>query len=124
MHPEKVKFHRQSQQLELVFAGTSYQLSAEFLRVHSPSAEVRGHGQGQEVLQHGKQGVTVTKLQPCGHYALQLFFSDGHDSGLYSWDYLANLCQNQQALWQEYLQKLNHAGLARDPDTQVVRFIE
>ncbi len=123
MTPQRIKLHRQSQQLELAFAGQTYQLSAEFLRVLSPSAEVRGHGEGQEVLQHGKQQVRIEKIETCGNYAIKLIFSDGHDSGIYSWQYLHQLCVNQQTLWQDYLQKLNEAGQSRDPNTQVVRFI-
>jgi len=123
MQPQAVKFHRQAQELELAFAGQTYRLGAEFLRVHSPSAEVRGHGEGQEILQAGKLHVKIERLEPRGHYALQLFFSDGHDSGLYSWDYLHTLCADQETLWQQYLAKLDQAGLSRDPDTQVIRFI-
>lgn len=124
MTPERIKLNRQSKTLELVFGGQQYLLSAEFLRVHSPSAEVRGHGPGQEVLQHGKLNVAIDRVQPCGHYALQLFFDDGHDSGIYSWTYLFELCQQQSQRWQDYLDQLSQAGLTRDPDTQVVRIIQ
>ena len=123
MTPEKIKFHRQSQKLELSFAGQSYLLDAEFLRVMSPSAEVRGHGPGQEVLQHGKINVKINAIEPCGNYAIKLIFSDGHDSGIYSWQTLYELGTHQIELWQDYLQKLHTAGLSRDPNTQVVRLI-
>ena len=100
---------------------TSCRLSCEFLRVHSPSAEVKGHGPGQEVLQTGKKEVTITDIKPVGNYALQLVFDDGHDTGLYSWDYLHRLCIEQEERWQNYLARLNEAGASRDPDVQVVR---
>ncbi|GAB2188575.1 gamma-butyrobetaine hydroxylase family protein [Sessilibacter sp. MAH2] len=119
--PEKIKLHKQSQTLELAYNGINYQLSAEFLRVHSPSAEVRGHGQGQETLQHGKINVAMTNIEACGNYALKIIFNDGHDSGLYSWDYLKTLCENQFKLWRDYLDKLDAAGLTRDPNVQVLK---
>lgn len=123
--PTDIKLHRHSKTLELVYEnGDSYQLSCEFLRVHSPSAEVRGHGPGQEVLQVGKINVDITDIQPVGNYAIQLEYSDGHDTGIYSWDYLWELCQHQDEYWQAYLQKLHEAGASRDPDVQVVRFSE
>ena len=97
--------------LEVAFDdGTTFSLSFEFLRVHSPSAEVRGHGAGQEVLQTGKRDVEIKALQPVGNYAIQPYFSDGHDTGLYSWDYLYHLGANQAKLWQDYLQRLEAAG--------------
>ncbi|HEY7775046.1 MAG TPA: gamma-butyrobetaine hydroxylase-like domain-containing protein, partial [Kineobactrum sp.] len=87
--PQGIHLHRASRELELTYTGgQSYRLSCEYLRVYSPSAEVKGHGPGQEVLQTGKQQVTITAIKPVGHYALQLAFDDGHDTGLYSWDYL------------------------------------
>lgn len=120
--PTAIELHRQSRTLELRYAGEeSYTLSCEYLRVHSPSAEVRGHGQGQEVLQVGKINVAITAIQPVGNYALQLTFSDGHDTGLFSWDYLYELCTHQQQYWQTYLQRLHDAGAGRDPDVQIVR---
>jgi DUF971 family protein len=97
-------------------------LSAEFLRVFSPSAEVRGHGPGQEVLQAGKAGVQITAINPVGHYAVQLVFDDGHDSGLYSWSYLHDLISRQTHLWRNYVARLDAAGLGRDADTQVLMF--
>lgn len=123
MNPQAIKFHRRSQTLELTYQGQSYALGAEFLRVHSPSAEVRGHGPGQAILQHGKQRVNIQRIEPQGNYALRLFFDDGHDSGLYSWPFLHTLCTDHDKLWQDYLAALHQAGLSRDPDTQVVKFV-
>ncbi|BFM05071.1 DUF971 domain-containing protein [Halioxenophilus aromaticivorans] len=123
MNPQAIKFHKQSQTLELVYNNTSYHLSAEFLRVHSPSAEVRGHGPDQAVLQAGKQHVKILKLEPQGNYALRIHFDDGHDTGLYSWAFLHTLCGDQARLWQTYLEQLNQASLSRDPDTSAVKFI-
>lgn len=120
--PTAIELHRQSRTLELRYGDDeNYTLSCEYLRVHSPSAEVRGHGQGQEVLQVGKINVAITAIQPVGNYALQLTFSDGHDTGLFSWDYLYELCTHQQQYWKTYLQRLHDAGAGRDPDVQVVR---
>jgi DUF971 family protein len=99
------------------------ELSAELLRVLSPSAEVQGHGPGQEVLQTGKQGVSITDMQPIGHYAVQLSFDDGHSSGLYTWAYLAQLAENKDTLWADYLMKLARAGESRDPDTNIVKIL-
>ena len=114
--PTEIHLRRRSGLLELAYAdGSSFALGAEFLRVHSPSADVRGHGKGQSVLQTGKRNVGLLSIEPVGYYALKLVFSDGHDSGLYSWDYLHELCTNQEALWQEYLRKLQEAGASRDP---------
>ena len=99
------------------------ELSAELLRVLSPSAEVQGHGPGQEVLQTGKQGVSISDMQPIGHYAVQLSFDDGHSSGLYTWAYLAQLAENKDTLWADYLMKLARAGESRDPDTNIVKIL-
>ncbi len=112
--PKEIKLHTQSKELELVFEDASYRLSFEFLRVHSPSAEVRGHGPGQEVLQTGKECVRITQLEPSGNYALKIVFDDGHDSGLYSWSYLRELGENKEQLWQAYLDKLEAAGESRN----------
>jgi len=112
--PSVIKFHKQSQQLELAWQNEPCQLSAEFLRVLSPSAEVRGHGKGNEVLQFGKKEVRILKLEPVGNYALKITFDDGHDSGLYNWSYLQELCENQETFWQEYLDKLAAAGKSRE----------
>ena len=113
--PQDIVVHQQSKMLELVYEGNqSYQLSFEFLRVWSPSAEVRGHGPGQETLQTGKRDVEIVGIEQVGHYAIKPSFSDGHDSGIFTWDYLYEICQNQQAMWQAYLDKLKAAGLDRD----------
>lgn len=120
--PSGIELHQRSKTLELKYAsGDNIVLSCEYLRVYSPSAEVKGHGPGQEVLQVGKINVSIDKIQPVGNYALQLFFSDGHDSGIYSWDYLYELGQQQTTYWQDYLDRLEAAGAHRDPDIQVVR---
>ena len=100
-------YSRSKRLLELTFSdGADYQLSAEFLRVFSPSAEVRGHGLGQEVLQTGKSSVAIAGIEPVGHYAVQITFDDGHDSGLYSWRYLRDLAERQDHYWHQYLQQL------------------
>jgi DUF971 family protein len=115
MIPNNIVVHQQSKVLELSYEnGNIYRLPFEFLRVLSPSAEVQGHGPGQETLQTGKRDVLIANLEPVGHYALKPSFSDGHDSGLYSWDYLQYLCENQEQLWKEHLDKLAAAGLDRD----------
>jgi DUF971 family protein len=115
MIPTNVVVHQQSKVLELSYEdGSSYRLPFELLRVLSPSAEVQGHGPGQETLQTGKREVLIASLEPVGHYALKPTFSDGHDSGLYSWDYLYFLCENQEQIWKEHLDKLAAAGLERD----------
>lgn len=114
--PTEIKLHQKSRMLEIAFSdGQRFELPCEFLRVYSPSAEVRGHGAGQEVLQVGKKEVEISDVQPVGSYAVQLVFSDGHDSGLYSWDYLHDLGVNQEALWQRYLERMNEAGARREP---------
>ncbi len=95
-------------------AGRKFELSFEFLRVHSPSAEVRGHGPGQEILQVGKRAVDITELEPVGMYAVRPTFSDGHNTGIYSWDYLHKLCNEQEPLWRDYLARLQRAGAQRD----------
>lgn len=119
--PTGVKLHKRSRELELVYAdGSSYRLGCEYLRVYSPSAEVQGHGPGQEVLQTGKINVGIEAVKPVGHYALQLVFDDGHDTGLYSWEYLHALCTDYEQRWQAYLDRLDAAGANRDPDVQVL----
>ena len=112
--PSKIKFHKQSQLLELAWGTESFQLSAEYLRVHSPSAEVRGHGMGNEVLQFGKKDVRILNLEPVGNYALKISFDDGHDSGLFHWNYLKELSEQQEAKWQDYLDRLSKAGKSRE----------
>jgi len=114
--PLEIKLHQKSRVLEIGFDdGKNYRLSCEYLRVYSPSAEVRGHGPGEGVLQEGKKDVEIAAIEPVGNYAIKLVFSDGHDTGLYSWDYLYNLGENQTALWQKYLEKLALAGANREP---------
>jgi len=115
--PIEIKLHQKSRVMEISFSdGHSYRLPYEFLRVYSPSAEVRGHGPGQEVLQTGKREVEIRTLEPVGSYAVQPVFSDGHSTGIYSWDYLYELGQNQDALWSQYLSKLGAAGASRDQE--------
>ena len=112
--PTDIKLHQASRLLEISFDdSTTCKLSCEFLRVYSPSAEVRGHGAGQEVLQVGKEAVNILNIEQIGHYAIKLTFSDGHDTGLYSWDYLYDLARNYEALWLEYIGKLDMAGYKR-----------
>ena len=113
--PTEIKLHQKSRVMEIAFDdGRIFRLPYEFLRVYSPSAEVRGHGPGQEVLQTGKQSVEIRSLEAVGSYAVQPAFSDGHGTGIYSWDYLYELGQNQDKLWNEYLDKLKAAGASRE----------
>lgn len=119
--PTGINLHRRSRELTLTYAeNETYSLPCEYLRVFSPSAEVMGHGPGQEVLQTGKLNVNIDAINPVGNYALQLVFDDGHDTGLYSWDYLYTLCLEQEKKWQQYLDRLSAAGASRDPDVQVI----
>ena len=114
--PVEIKLHQKSRRMEISFSdGSQFDLSYELLRVYSPSAEVRGHGPGQEVLQVGKRDVEIRSLEPSGSYAIQPTFSDGYDTGIYSWEYLYWLGQNREKLWQEYLQRLERAGASREP---------
>ena len=114
--PTDINFHQKSRVLEISFEdGKTFKLPCEYLRVYSPSAEVRGHGPGQEVLQLGKEGVNIEKIEPVGNYAIQLYFDDGHNTGIYSWETLYTLGANQDALWQEYLERLEKAGHQRKP---------
>lgn len=114
--PVNVHYRKKHQILELHYAdGQVLELSAELLRVYSPSAEVRGHGEGNEILQTGKKYVALTDIQPAGHYAVKLCFDDGHDSGLYTWEYLYELGRHQDAFWQDYLRRLDVAGASREP---------
>lgn len=123
MTPSTVKFHKRAGSLELSYSDeTRFTLSGEFLRVHSPSAEVRGHGPGEEVLQHGKKNVKISSLEATGHYALLIHFDDGHNTGIYSWSYLKELCDQHEEYWEKYLSMLNHAGLSRDPEEQALKF--
>ena len=126
--PTGVRLRRKSALLELSYAdGSVHELSAELLRVYSPSAEVKGHGQGQAVLQTGKRNVGLVGAEPMGHYGIRLMFDDGHNSGIFSWDYLYQLATEYEALWQDYLDRLNAAGASRDAlpaDTQVITIVD
>ncbi|WP_291993564.1 DUF971 domain-containing protein [Candidatus Accumulibacter sp. ACC003] len=114
--PTEIKLHQKSRVLEITFEdGERFELSYEFLRVFTPSAEARGHGPGQEVLQVGKREVGIERIEAIGNYAIRPVFSDGHDSGLYSWDVLYNLGSHRAELWQAYLDRLSAAGGSRDP---------
>ncbi|BCO28520.1 hypothetical protein MIZ03_3426 [Rhodoferax lithotrophicus] len=113
--PQDITVHSQSRVLEISFSdGATFRIPFELMRVYSPSAEVAGHGPGQEVLQTGKREVTLTGLEPVGNYAVQPAFSDGHDSGIYSWDYLYFLGSQQDKLWSDYTARLQAAGVDRD----------
>ena len=114
--PTEIKLHQKSRILEVAFDdGQRFSLPCEYLRVFSPSAEVRGHGPGQEVLQVGKRDVEIKEIEPVGAYAVKLVFSDGHDTGLYSWEYLYELGEIQESSWKSYLARLEQAGASRDP---------
>ena len=125
--PTDIKLHKKSATLELVYAdGRRNVLPAELLRVLSPSAEVRGHGKGQEVLQTGKRHVKIVNLESVGNYAIKLSFDDGHDTGIYSWTYLEELGSEQESLWKAYLDKLSNAKASREalPEgTQVINIM-
>lgn len=114
--PTEIKLHQKSRVLEIAFAdGATFRLPCEFLRVYSPSAEVRGHGPGQEVLQTGKKEVEIARVEPVGQYAVQLHFSDGHDTGIYSWDLLYDYGTRRDEMWQHYLKRMQEAGASREP---------
>ena len=114
--PVEINLHQVSRVLDVAFDdGKSYSLPCEYLRVFSPSSEVRGHGPGQEVLQFGKRDVNIRAIEPVGVYAVKLAFTDGHDTGIYSWDYLYELGANQATNWKSYLARLAQAGKSRDP---------
>jgi DUF971 family protein len=120
--PTRVVVSEHKQTLTIDYkTGESFALSAEYLRVFSPSAEVRGHGQGQETLQFGKRDVRIASIVQSGNYAIQIIFDDGHDSGIYSWDYLRKLAIEHDRLWSEYLEKIHRAGVSRDADSQVIK---
>jgi DUF971 family protein len=113
--PTEIKLHSKSRLLEIAFDdGKAFTMPCEYLRVYSPSAEVRGHGPGQEVLQVGKKNVEITEIDPVGNYGVKLVFSDGHDTGLYSWDYLYELGEKQDSSWKSYLARLEQAGAKRE----------
>jgi DUF971 family protein len=114
--PTAITLHQKSRVLEIQYSdGRQFRLPCEFLRVYSPSAEVRGHGPGQEVLQAGKKDVEISRLEPVGNYAVQLIFSDGHDTGIYSWDLLYGYGLRQDAMWSSYLERMKKAGASREP---------
>jgi DUF971 family protein len=114
--PTEIKLHRKSRILEIAFSdGSTFQFPCEFLRVYSPSAEVRGHGPGQEVLQTGKKEVSISHIEPVGNYAIQLNFSDGHNTGLYSWDLLYDYGVHQEEMWKWYLRRMEEVGASREP---------
>jgi DUF971 family protein len=114
--PTELKLHRESRVLDVVFAdGRRFALPCEYLRVFSPSAEVQGHGAGETVLVPGRQSVNITGIEPVGHYAVRLVFSDGHNTGLFTWPVLRELGENQAANWANYLRRMENAGLSRDP---------
>jgi DUF971 family protein len=114
--PTEIKLHQKSRLLEIAYAdGSTFSLPCEFLRVYSPSAEVRGHGPGQEVLQVGKKDVEITRVEPVGSYAIQLTFSDGHATGIYSWDLLYDYGRRQKEMWEHYLRRMADAGASREP---------
>ena len=116
VRPTDIKLHQKSHMLEVAFDdGSHFNLPCEYLRVYSPSAEVRGHGPGQEVLQLGKENVNITHIEPVGTYAVCLHFDDGHNTGIYSWDWLHHLGINQESLWKEYIDRLAKAGHQRKP---------
>ncbi|MDQ1362666.1 MAG: hypothetical protein QG652_526 [Pseudomonadota bacterium] len=114
--PTNINLHQKSRTLEIEFDdGKSFKYTCEFLRVHSPSAEVQGHGPGEEKLQVGKEDVAITAIEPVGHYAIKLVFDDNHDSGLFSWNYLYDLGTHYDAKWENYLQRMKDAGALRKP---------
>ena len=114
--PTEIRLQKKSRRVVIAFEdGSHFELPFEYLRINSPSAEVQGHGPGQEVLQTGKENVRVTAVEPVGHYAIRLVFDDGHDTGLYSWKYLYELGRDQERKWQAYLDRLQEAGYARQP---------
>ncbi|GAA5443894.1 hypothetical protein Misp06_02072 [Microbulbifer sp. NBRC 101763] len=123
MKPQKIRLNRAEKNLQLVFADGDFTLPAEYLRVYSPSAEVRGHGNSAPVLVDGKMHVGIDKIEAAGRYALKIDFDDGHDTGIYTWEYLRELAEKYNANWESYLQRLRAEGKGRDPDESVVKFI-
>jgi DUF971 family protein len=124
MQPTDIRLHKKSGVLELKYAdGGLYSLPAELLRVYSPSAEVRGHGVGQEVLQVGKINVKISKIESIGHYAIRLHFDDDHSTGIFSWEYLRELALDQTKLWEDYLQRMKAAGARREPLDSAVQIV-
>ncbi|WP_078083064.1 gamma-butyrobetaine hydroxylase-like domain-containing protein [Microbulbifer mangrovi] len=122
--PQKIRLDKAARKLILQYPDGEFSLPAEYLRVYSPSAEVRGHGASDGTLVTGKIHVGIEKVAAAGRYALQIFFDDGHDSGIYTWAYLRELCDEQEIKWQSYLAQLEAAGNGRDPDESAVKFIQ
>lgn len=125
--PSGIKLDKVGNQLVLDYVNENLEkvhLGAEYLRVYSPSAEVRGHGKEQALLQAGKKHVCLLDVSITGNYALKLVFDDGHDSGLYTWAYLHEMSLNQSVLWQDYLNQLHQAGMSRDPDESIIKLIK
>jgi len=121
-NPTLIELHQKSRVLEIAFSdGKHFRLPYEFLRVHSPSAEVRGHGPGQETLQVGKKDVEITAAEPVGTYAMVLIFSDGHETGIYSWETLHSMGMNQDNMWQSYLDRMEEAGAKREPAFNILK---
>ncbi|MCO1332892.1 DUF971 domain-containing protein [Microbulbifer sp. OS29] len=123
MKPKKIRLNRAEKNLQLVFSDAEFTLPAEYLRVYSPSAEVRGHGASERVLVSGKMQVSIDALEAAGRYALKINFDDGHDTGIFTWEYLRELAENYATNWEAYLQRLRAAGQGRDPDESVVKLI-
>jgi DUF971 family protein len=118
MRPTEINLHKVSRVLEISFEdGSNFKLPVEYLMVNSPSAEVQGHGPGQEVLQIGKEDVNIDSIEPMGHYAVKFAFDDNHDTGIYSWDYLYELGVTYEERWQQYLEQLEAGGHKRKPDS-------
>jgi DUF971 family protein len=123
MIPIRIKLHRQARELELAYSdGTGLRLPCELLRVYSPSAEVRGHGSGERKLQTGKKYVNVERIDAVGNYAIRIAFDDGHDTGIYSWEFLADLGRNQARYWEAYLAELEAANASRLPTIPIGRW--
>ncbi|MGH1374233.1 MAG: gamma-butyrobetaine hydroxylase-like domain-containing protein [Cellvibrionaceae bacterium] len=121
--PTKIQLHKKTRILDIDFNRECFSLPAEFLRVHSPSAEVQGHGPGQEVLQYGKKFVAINKIEAAGNYGLRLYFDDGHNSGIFTWSLLEQLGRNQAQLQAQYQEKLHANNLTREPNAQVVNIL-
>lgn len=121
--PKKIRLDKSAKKLTLLYPDGECELPAEYLRVYSPSAEVRGHGAGEGTLVSGKMHVGIERVAAAGRYALQIFFDDGHDSGIYTWSYLRELCDTRQQKWAAYLRRLEDEGKGRDPDESAVKFI-
>jgi len=119
----KIHLHKQTREVELVYSDKTYTLNCEYLRVNSPSAEVKGHGPGQETLQYGKKYVEIAAIEPVGNYAFKFTFNDGHDSGIYSLEYLYDLGIKKAQYWNDYMEKINQAGKSRDPDISPVKIV-